>query len=180
MSKLLPHFFSVALVIWIYGGTSWYQKKFCCGIPPVKVEKTKTLTDTRTRLQNATQLSIIPEEGKPYLVSHNAALKPLNLYFKNKKYQFFETPDLETYFTNLNQLLYYNPNSIIKVTAYAHKTEGVAFAKKRLDFMRDFLYNKKFPIEQILFENKGIKLSDTHNVELSLKSQLIEIRLMTP
>jgi hypothetical protein len=179
MSKLLPHFFSVLLVIWIYGGTMWYQKNFCCGTRPLKVETTKTISDAHPSSQKATQSSLLPTEGKAYLMSHKTTAQPLNLFFQYEKYQFLETSDLETYFTNLNQYLKENRNTVIKISAYAHFTEGVSLAKKRLDFIRTYLYNKKFPFEQIVFENKGFKPATAHHNQQLFENQLIEIRFIS-
>jgi hypothetical protein len=180
MSKLLPHFFSVLLVIWIYGGTMWYQKNFCCEIQPVKLETTKTISDAHPpSSQKATQLSFLPAKGKAYLMSYKPTTQPLNLFFQYKKYQFVETLDLETYFKNLNQYLKENRNIVLKISAYAHITEGVSLAKKRLDFIREYMYNRKFPLEQIIFENKGFKPATAHHNQQIFENQLIEIRFIS-
>jgi hypothetical protein len=104
----------------------------------------------------------------------------LNLFFKQNKYRFAETSELQEYFIDLHHFLNKNPTAKLKIAAHASDTEGGQIGKNRLTFMLDFLKNKKFDVNQFVFEDKKNStptiIANTDNAT----HQRLEIRIMTP
>ena len=108
----------------------------------------------------------------------NARFQPLNIYFSKKKFQFKESEELTAYFNNLNKFIILHPETSVKISAFASNTEGGAFAKKRLTFIKSFLKKKQFNFKKIHFENNQTNQPIT--IQKSIKNQRLEIRLVSP
>lgn len=107
----------------------------------------------------------------------NARFQPLNIYFPTKKFQFKESDELMAYFNNLNKFIILHPETSVRISAFASNTEGGAFAKKRLAFIKSFLEQKQFNLKKIQFENNLTRIPLT--AQKSIKNQRIEIRLVS-
>ena len=106
----------------------------------------------------------------------NSRFQPLNIYYPTKKFQFKESEELMAYFNNLNKFIILHPETSVKISAFASNTEGGAFAKKRLTFIKSFLETKQFNLKKIQFENN--LTNNPITAQKSIKNQRIEIRLV--
>ena len=107
----------------------------------------------------------------------NARFQPLNIYFPMKKFQFKESEELMAYFNNLNKFIILHPEKSVRITAFASNTEGGAFAKKRLTFIKSYLKQNQFNTKKIQFENNQTHVPLT--TQKSIKNQRLEIRLVS-
>jgi outer membrane protein OmpA-like peptidoglycan-associated protein len=123
-----------------------------------------------------------------FSTASDAHFQGLNLFFKEQKYRFSETLELQTYFNDLQYFLAKNPTAQLKIAAYGSNTdlssgshEERKISEKRLAFMRQYLKEKKFNMSQLNFDKSKanqalIAVADRQN----LTNQRIEIRILTP
>lgn len=163
--KILPPFFGIATIGWIIGGTIWFDNQ----------------SNNSSPIAVATSSTVLPSQGLENSVGH---FQPLNLFFRKNKAAFVENTELQAYFTNLDVFLLQNPKTQIKITAFHSDTEGSNISKNRLVFITDFLKNKCFNLNQLIFEDKKTPSDLTNTTTITdtdnLKNQRVEIRILTP
>ena len=171
--KILPPFFGIATIGWIIGGTIWFDNQ----------------SNSLSSVAVTTSSILLPSKRVENSARH---FQPLNLFFKKNKTAFVENSELQAYFTGLDTFLLQNPKIQLKITAFHSDTEGSKISKKRLLFITNFLKNKCFNTNQLIFEDKKTPststnptmnaiiytatITDTDN----LKNQRVEIRILTP
>jgi hypothetical protein len=138
----------------------------------------------------------ISSEEHPQLISNNQVcdavkmtfvanieghFQALNLFFKPNKFRFIETAELQTYFNDLQFFLQHNPTARLKIAAFGSDTEGSKISDNRLRFLTTLLKNKRFNLEQFVFENKkeNVNSAPVASVQ-NLTNQRLEIRILTP
>jgi hypothetical protein len=184
MRGLLPYFFSVALVVWLIGGTVWYQKHYCQVTLKTKETAIAPLDKEKHTVKLATPFSIADSDSPPVYSGESISeinkveAEELNLYFNENKFRFALTKELHDYFINLKQYLQQNPNVIITVKSFVNSTEGVKISRKRLNSFHAFFTENRFQKQQIMYESGGISRLDT--TRNPLKNQRIEIRFIKP
>ena len=163
--KLLPPFFGIATIGWIIGGTIWFDSQ----------------SNSQSPIAVATSSTVLPFQSFENPDRH---FQPLNLFFKKNKATFAENSELQAYFIDLDVFLLQNSKIQLKITAFHSNTEGSNISKNRLMFITNFLKNKCFNLNQLIFEDKKTPSALTNTTTITdtdnLKNQRVEIRILTP
>lgn len=104
----------------------------------------------------------------------------LNLCFKPNKFRFAETAELDSYFSDLQSFLQNNPAAKLKIAAFCSNTEGSKMSNNRLHFLTELLKNRRFNLNQFVFENKKASVNSALGANIEDLNQRIEIRILTP